>query len=473
MQDGGSMKPLTQKQMLALSILSAIILLSLIPAIRFAANKPILPGDTPYYHLRMANHIKESGIPLQDPLIQRPYSLQPYHLISSLTTSILIPWLCGLLSIILFYLILKQLNIESFNISIILLVLILSPLFIFLFSTSNQYAVTITLMLLGFLLFTKEKYYFIPSFIIFAIMPFFGILPSVISILLLLVYSLNNHEKLKYFYTTLAAIIIIFLAYQLPFIYHYGLPHTTRFIQKNILTSLISDLGSNAGFGIFNLLLALIGLYTIWKIKKQITAYLLLFFLILASIYIPQINIYLSFVLAIFAGYGFTSIIKMRWKIDLIKTLTIILIICGLLFSTLSYINRLSNAPPTNEIIKSLIWLKENSATTDTVFSHYSKGLWIEAFSQRAVILDSQTPYIQDLHIRFNDSNTTFYSRDLETTKQILNKYNVKYIYIDEEMKQGQVWTREQEGLLFLFRNSETFKKRYSKDNIEVWEYLG
>ncbi|MBR9691538.1 hypothetical protein GOV06_02025, partial [Candidatus Woesearchaeota archaeon] len=94
-------------------------------------------------------------------------------------------------------------------------------------------------------------------------------------------------------------------------------------------------------------------------------------------------------------------------------------------------------------------------------------------FSNRQVLLDSEIYLIKSLNTKFNDSNTTFYSRNLKTTRSILDKYNIRYIWIDPKMKQGQVWTREEQGILFLFRNSETFKKLYSKDDIEIWEYLG
>ena len=40
-------------------------------------------------------------------------------------------------------------------------------------------------------------------------------------------------------------------------------------------------------------------------------------------------------------------------------------------------------------------------------------------------------------------------------------------------MKQKEPWTEAEQGLLFLFRNSETFKKEYSKDGIEIWRYKG
>jgi hypothetical protein len=67
--------------------------------------------------------------------------------------------------------------------------------------------------------------------------------------------------------------------------------------------------------------------------------------------------------------------------------------------------------------------------------------------------------------------NTLFYSRILVDTQKIFKKYDIKYIYIDDSMKNGKVWSREDQGLLFLLKNSEIFKNIYNSQNIEVWEY--
>ena len=117
----------------------------------------------------MAEYIRDNGIPEQDPVMERPYIFQPYHLILSFASryisvyiaSILIPIISGLLSLILFYLILNKLGVSPFRTSVILLTLVLSPLFIFLFSTSNPYSIATLLVLLGFYLFTKQKSYFL------------------------------------------------------------------------------------------------------------------------------------------------------------------------------------------------------------------------------------------------------------------------------------------------------------------------
>jgi len=72
-----------------------------------------------------------------------------------------------------------------------------------------------------------------------------------------------------------------------------------------------------------------------------------------------------------------------------------------------------------------------------------------------------------------NASKNMFYSRNLEKTKKLFNIYNISHVLIDPQMKSGLVWNSEEEGLLFLFRNNETFKRVYSVSGIEVWAYVG
>ncbi|HII72040.1 TPA: hypothetical protein HA265_04765 [Candidatus Woesearchaeota archaeon] len=63
-----------------------------------------------------------------------------------------------------------------------------------------------------------------------------------------------------------------------------------------------------------------------------------------------------------------------------------------------------------------------------------------------------------------------FYSRKLDDTKKLFQAYNVKHVLVDPEMKDGFVWSKPNEGLLFLFTNKETFEKIYDQDGVEIWE---
>ena len=243
-----------------------------------------------------------------------------------------------------------------------------------------------------------------------------------------------------------------------------------KFVFTSIFINLVSDLGGLFGFGIFSIILSVMGLYVIWSIKKLIIPHMLLLGFILTSFVLNYINVYLNFIAAIFVGYGLFVFIKRKWKVKLIETLTLTLLICGLLFSSLSYTNRISDSLPDRPLIESLEWL--GSQPQGKVLTHPSNGLWIEAIAKKPVVIDSLVPYSPDINATLTDLNDIFYSRNLENTKALLDKYNISYIWISPKMKQGQVWTKEEQGLLFLFRNSETFKKTYDQEEIEIWKYL-
>ena len=232
------------------------------------------------------------------------------------------------------------------------------------------------------------------------------------------------------------------------------------------LTKMISDLGAEYGFGIFNILLAFIGFYVAWRIKKHIVPYLILLILILASFYYTPFLLYLNPVFALFAGYSFTAFIVMRWKLPPIKFLTIMIIICGLLFSTISYIDRDSKELPNKDIIVALEWLRDSSSEKDVILSSQRNGNWIQAVSNRITVLSSNDQN-QDF---LNQVNELFESRNLEKTKALLEKYNVSYIFITKDMKEGGTWTKENQGLLFLFRNREAFRQIYSNTWAEIWK---
>jgi len=100
----------------------------------------------------------------------------------------------------------------------------------------------------------------------------------------------------------------------------------------------------------------------------------------------------------------------------------------------------------------------------------HSYGHWIEFTSERVVLLDGSPAYVKDLETRYNDSLWLFSSKDLETTRNLLFKYDIDYIFIDNVMKEGLVWLEQDEGLLFLLRNNETFKNVYNQTGVEIWQ---
>ena len=399
--------------------LLAIIVL-MIPHLLRYFNGNILIGGESYYHAKIVKDIIDGNF----------QSLNPYHYILAFFTYIfgdfaskLLPFLLGIFSLLLFYLILKKyFNEEIF---LILFILILSPDFIYTFTISN-----------------------IHSFFIF--------------ISLLFYYFLKNKKR-----NILSITILLFLIYTLS-IYNYN-AEFPDFLEKNIIKDAVTEIGALIGFGIFNLLLALIGIILSWEYKKKIyPVYLIILILIISYYYIGNIvNIYLNFFLAIFAGIALYRLINLKWESKSIKNLTLIILIIGLFFSCISYISILSNSLPDKEIIDALEYLRD--LKKDNVLSDYKNGFWIEYYGKKS-IMNSNFNYTNVNEI-FKDIDFIFMSNDLEKTKKVLDRYNIGYIFITPEMKKKKMNNKE-EGLLFLFRNKETFKNIYKWDDVEIWEVI-
>jgi asparagine N-glycosylation enzyme membrane subunit Stt3 len=415
--------------------------------------------------------------------VDRIYTYNPYHLILAaagyiigieLATKI-IPLIFGLLSMTLFYMIMENLRLKEKKRFFICLILALSPIFIYTFSTSSQFAIILFLNLLGFYFFIKkQKIFTYLSILVFASIPFFNFFNALVTLILLFTYTIVKGVNRNKFYFVSAGIILKTLIYHLYIFYRFGLPQTPSFISHNIIQNLVSDLGAKTGFSFFAILLAAVGLVTTWKKRREFYyIYVLALVLIISSIYFQDLaNIYLNFVIVIMAGYGLFFLIDRKWDTKIVKNASLLLIICGIVFSMVSFMIRFSSMPPYSEEIESLEWLNQNSNENDRVLSYYSNGFWIEYFAKRPVLLDSYFDYINDLEQKYADSEVMLHSRSLKITKELLDKNNIRYVWINKAMKQGLVWSREDEGLLFLFKDKETFKKIYTNDEAEIWEYL-
>ncbi|MBU3942175.1 MAG: hypothetical protein KKF74_04660, partial [Nanoarchaeota archaeon] len=388
-------------------------------------------------------------------------------------------------SVLVFYLVLKEFKIEITQRFVILLILVISPAFIYLSAISNTHSVPVFLTLLGIYLFFKKNIFLtILSLLAFAATIPFGMFNALLAITIIISYLIEEKQKeespikptkpMFSFQSKKAAVFLFILFIISALCFPLYFQQKTKVLPvENILQNSISDFGALIGIGIFNIFLAIAGFFLMWKKKKEhLFIFLLLLIIIASSFYAKNVIVYLTFVFSVFAGYAFVKIRDMHWEVKIIKNLTILLIICGLVFSTISYLNRVSNMQPDNEIIKSLDWLKHYSESDKIVFSHYSKGFWINSVAERPVVTDKMLEYFPDAKEKFNDSLKIFYSRNLKNTKSLLEKYNINYIWIDNEMKQGLVWEKEQQGLLFLFRNNETFNNIYNNQGIEIWEII-
>lgn len=283
------------------------------------------------------------------------------------------------------------------------------------------------------------------------------------------VFLFYNEQKKGRF---ILFVFMMFIACSAFFLQTHVALLNSRLFGFNYLNESISELGGKSGFSLFFLIIGLSGLILKYKERIARYAYVLIMWFVLLGIFIdPDFNVVLCFVLAPLSAVAFLEVIKRRWELDIIKNLVVILIICGLLFSSVAYSKRLVTSKPDYTLIQSLGWFSVNSRNEGYVFSHYSNGFLIQSIGKRNVLFDPFSIKNEYSEKTYNETLQIFYSRNLKVTKNLLNKYLIKYIFIDEDMKQGLVWQDADEGLLFLFNNNQTFEKIYGMAGVEIWEY--
>jgi hypothetical protein len=398
-----------------LVIFSSIIILL---AHHLRNNNLLLSGIEPYYYL-------ENGVP--------GWIINSLSNFDRFLVAKIIPFVFGLVFIILLYRFLQELGFNRKISFISCLILILSPGFIYLFSTYNGFFLPVFILLVSFYFILKNS----PYLIIFPyLIALFGILHSIIFLFLFLVYSIKI-KKFRNFFYVLPSLLLSFFFDSGSLALKYGF---------------IAEFGSRVGLSVFVILLFIFGFISLWREKyKYILLYVVSFFLFLVSYYDIRVLSYLNILLCLIAAIGLDYVLKTKWESILIRNTTIIVLIAGLFLSSMSFINLLANDLPNEEIIEGLGYMED--LQEGVVLSLNSRSYWLSSLS------DKETIEIREL----------FYIRDLENSTVLLDKYGIDYIWVDHDMKE-QIWEADDEGMLFLLKYSQKFKKIFNNSYIGIWK---
>ncbi|MBU0757591.1 MAG: hypothetical protein KKF44_05980 [Nanoarchaeota archaeon] len=455
-------------KLLTLLIIVNVLLLISPHILRYKEN-PYLMGSSSYFHIWVSKNIEGNVFsPIEDTLFfgGREIEVSISEIILSFFTNKemvmkILPFVLGILSTLIFYLILRRLKVPKIKSFFTCLILILSPIYINTFSIYNNFFIAVFLVLLSSFFLLKENYFF--AFLMFILIVFIHLNSIFIILIMLLIFYYKTKEKNSMLYFILAALFFAFAVIVGTLTKEVGF--------SPLLQNIISDFGADIGFGIFSLLLSSIGILLSWKRKKEnLLLYLMLLTFAILTIYSIEFIIYLEYFMVYFAGIAFVKLLDYKWQLVAIKQYAILLILCGLFFSSGSYINRLVHLQPTPEEVLSLEWLSKNSAEYEVVLTQYKNGNLIVSLAGRPVISDEYYFISSKEKIRIEDSNRIFYSRILKDTKELLDKYSIRYIWINPQMKK-EIWKKDEEGLLFLLDNSNSFKKIYDFKGIEIWKY--
>ncbi|MFQ5474392.1 MAG: hypothetical protein ACE5DM_01020, partial [Candidatus Nanoarchaeia archaeon] len=352
----------------------------------YAGNTSAI-GSESYLNMRYAQDLIDSKTLDFDELVEkyeltpdlvysrRTFHFNPYHVLFAFlgnffglrTVAQILPILLGIFSILLFSNVLDSLKFEKSRRDIILLLAVTSPAFIYAFTVATTHSLAIVLSMLSILLFTKKDYvWFVGSMVCLFLVSLFSVFNLIVLLACLLAYAIHDSKKKSWFFMALLISMFFLFIKQANIYYSYTTHESLQFF-----TAISSDLGGLIGFGFVSLLLMFLGLGRLWKNRKQLFIFLIPASIIASYVYVGEgFFMYLSFFVAIAAGDGLLLLVERKWHLHLLKGLTLIILVCGIIFSVVSYADRMIEADPHPETLHSLELLQKASKGGEIVLTH-------------------------------------------------------------------------------------------------------
>ncbi|MEM3154622.1 MAG: hypothetical protein QW165_03610, partial [Candidatus Woesearchaeota archaeon] len=327
--------------LVAITIL-ALFMAALPLHLRFTHNNPTLAGTEPYYHSRMAIQLL-NGIPSEDTAIAngRPYILHPYHLTLAAAYAIigplaftLLPIIFALLSFVFFWLLLKKLSIPKKTLPWILLAYALSPPFLAVSTIGTPHAFILALLMVGTYLLFGRLWILGSAFYIIACLS--GLLYNLAALAFLIVMLLTFQKDTQHFIiTSFLSVGTLVLGHSPPLV---NLPQG--------LSQYISDFGGIYGFSIFAFLLAIVGTALVWQPKRKYYAiYTIVIAFIIAGFFFPHLLVFGNVVVSALAGAALAQLAERKWELTFLRQAALLVLFCGLLFSSISHAVTLADLP--------------------------------------------------------------------------------------------------------------------------------
>ncbi len=469
-------------------IILGIFLLVLPFAIRMINDKPLIPGSEGYGHARIASIIAQKGIPAYDPAMPaRQYQINAFDLLLAGFTKVLgikfaaiiLPLVLGIFSLLCVYAVIKKWKLQQETGLAVLLVFALSPFFVDAFVQPVPAGLIIALLAAYVLLLSpsqKERsartnmFLTLIAIIIACILATFNIITGIaVFVLPMLLRTLNKRVPKSMIAAGIAAFIVLIIIAVPRFLQAESVP----FGKEMIVVQAISDFGSISGLSLFAWLLAFIGFVKLWQFKKKYYSIMIAVGIILvASFILPSALPIAHFVISFLAGYAIAFLARKDWVFDDIRILTIFVLVCGLLFSTLTHDLAIARGMPNNEIKNAAIIIQEQYPENTIILSHPNNGHWLAYWSGRQVFLDGWPGKTPGVGARWASAQAIWHSQDIVNARSLLYKNNIGALVITEDMLDRLVWELPEQDLLFLLRNNETFKNAHHSSIVDIWTVL-
>ena len=336
------------------------------------------------------------------------------------------------------------------------LLLIINPLFLYFFSSINTVGIAVFFILLSVRSLLKDSWLFYPLFLV-------GLLSNVVVTVLSIPFILFLARRK----TTMALFAFLSsLIYALTTL----VPLSSVFaLQPGFVETLFVYFNAEAGYSLAFLALGTYGLGIAWERRwKNVLTYSYVLILFVLSLYFVETRILVTFLLSVFGGIALSTMVERDWELENVKAVTFLLIFFSILFSTLVFVDNEVNRF-NDDVIEASEFL--GSGGEGVVLSVERNGPIISYLSGKEVFLDTSSYRNEEYERKKDVQNTVFNSRDVSEIDNLFTNESIRYVFVDERMKEGEVWDSESEGFLFLTDFSDRLDLVFKNEAVEIYRY--
>ena len=366
----------------------------------------------------------------------------------------------ALLTVFLLFAMLQHHHEDSLLNGLMVSLYVVSPLFLYTWLIPSPEGLALACSILAFFLLERSKFLSVPLFFLIPFISIKSAIACALGLWLFYFYVKKTTITLPALFLGSSILLVMIMVYS-PL----GMPEMATLSEPFALQHLITDFGATMGFPLFMVLLCGIGLFLTRKKKyAYLPAYMATLIMAYLAIILPTMRIYAQLFVAGFAGFAFAHFIRRPWKIPLVSILFLVIISLNLVQQAGAY----GQYFPLEKERDAMVFLQ--SLPPGIVFSHPDYGFLITSIGQHEVFMDNAPLYAPQVQERQNTTSFLFYSRNLEDTRQTLDQNKISFIFISKDMKEGKVWAKPDQGLLFLLRNNQAFAKVYDSNGMEIWQ---
>ncbi|MCF7865862.1 glycosyltransferase family 39 protein [Candidatus Woesearchaeota archaeon] len=462
-----------KKNVLPFIFIAGLLLLLTPVLLSLFRGSDFLLSEESYYHIRIIDQYKETGVYDTDLLLNRPiefnffYFLLYFLNIPNIIIINMLPVIMGLICLSLFYYLIKEFGVHEDASIFSLIFLISAPIFIYTFTSVNVESFYLICLLFSFVLFLKKSYWVIPfsGFIAFLNIAYFIVFFIVI---LSFSYFNNKFNKKIIWGSLITSLIVLFVNL---FLFKHN-PFFGFFLNNFSVSSILISLGGTKAFSSITLALFFIGIFILWKRDfKFLLISLISILILISSFFIESLRIFVILEISVFSGICVKYFISKKWNVAWLKEVILLIIICSIIFASLVFMKYETNFM-SSDYVDSFRFLKTMN-DDEVVFSYFANGFMIQKIAGKKTFLDSYSSAYVTYFDKKNIENELFYTRDLKELKEILKRNKISHILIDERMLNGLVWNGPEDGVLFLLSNSNSFVKVFDNDAITIYRFVG